>query len=230
MVMPLMVLAVVALFGGGTLNPLPHNEDLWFNRMVPQPVSAAALGLGLATADADAAHGDPAHGATPVSAGDHGDAWAHALHQAHYPALIVSLLAIAGGFLLARRMYLTHATDPAEVAARFGPLHRIISNKYYVDEFYARGVVGSLHALNRSLAWFDKNLLDGLVNLSAWVCRGVAFVSGLFDSYVIDGLVNFWRGFTRSLASVLRLLQTGNARDYLTWTLVGVLILVFVLA
>jgi len=282
MALPLMVLATVAIFGGGTLNPLPHNEDLWFNRMVHQPASAAALGLGLASAHGgsaaageaahgevaggeaahgqaahgeaahgevahgEVAHGEPAHGAPAhgepaqaaagaqahgeQAAAEHGDPWAHALHEAHYPALVVSLVAIVLGFLLARRMYLTHATDPAEVSARFGPMHRIISNKYYFDEFYARGVVGNLHRLNRGLAWFDKNLLDGLVNLMAWLCRGVAFFSGLFDTYVIDGLVNFWRGFTRGLASVLRLLQTGNARDYLTWSLVGAIILVFVLA
>ena len=73
-------------------------------------------------------------------------------------------------------------------------------------------------------------LPNGMVNLMGLVTRFIAFLSGLFDTYVIDGLVNFWRGFTRTLSSVLRLIQTGNARDYLTWTLVGVLILAMALA
>jgi hypothetical protein len=46
---------------------------------------------------------------------------------------------------------------------------------------------------------------------------------------MIDGLVNFWRWFVRSLSAVLRLAQTGNARDYLTMTLIAVLVLAFVL-
>ncbi len=273
MALPLIVLATFALLGGGTLNPLPNNDDLWFNRLVQPPVSAAALGLGLNTgdlasshaaegaeqlahggeSDADGEHGEDTHAedgdqhseTAPVAGGhgdegEHGDGdggthagghspWQDALHAAHYPSLILSLIMIAAGFLLARRMYLTHATDPAEVSKRFGPMHKIISNKYYFDEIYAVGVVGSLKKLNHALSWFDKNVLDAVVNLTALITRFVAFVSSLFDTYVIDGLVNFWRGFIRSASAVLRLLQTGNARDYITWSIVGVIILVFVL-
>ncbi len=255
MAIPLMVLATVAIFGGGTINPLPHVEDLWFNRMVDQPASAATLGLAIAAGDHDAGHGDdlahgepaghdeplhepaghaePSHGGEVAHAGDDHAAghseWEEALHAAHYPALGISLLAIVLGFVLARRMYLTKATDPAEVSAKFGPMHRIISNKYYFDEIYAVGVVGSLKKLNHALATFDKNVVDGIVNLTALLSRLVAFITGLFDTYVIDGLVNFWRGLTRTLSSVLRLLQSGNARDYLTWTLVGLIILAAVL-
>ena len=233
MAIPLMVLASFAIFTGGSLNPVPSVEELWFNTLLPAPASAAAEGLNLDLPQF-AVGGEGGHGGEAVDG--HGaeaggqSAWEHSLHAAHYPALFTSLLAILIGFVLARRMYLTKATDPAVVAKAFGPMHKIISNKYYFDEIYAVGVVGSLHKLNRSLAWFDKNVLDGVVNLSALLTRFIAFLAALFDTYIIDGAVNFWRGFTRSLSSVLRLMQTGNARDYLTWTLVGALILAIVLA
>ena len=68
------------------------------------------------------------------------------------------------------------------------------------------------------------------MNLVGYSGRFVAFLTGLFDKYVIDGAVNFWRFATRLCSSLFRLVQTGNARDYLTWTLVGVLILAFWLA
>jgi NADH-quinone oxidoreductase subunit L len=210
MTVPLMLLAAVAICGGGTLHPLPHTEDLWFNRLVQPPVAAAEVGLGLAV--------DHAH-------------FERVLHeQAHYPALIVSVLAILLGWLLARAMYLKKSIDAEAVRARFGPLHTLIANKYHLDDLQTRYVVGGLHRVNRGLAAFDKGVIDGAVNLTALLTRFVAFLSGLFDKYVIDGLVNFWRAFVRGLSGVLRLVQTGNARDYLTWTLLSVLILVLYLA
>ena len=107
-----------------------------------------------------------------------------------------SAAAILMGLLLARRMYLTGRTDPARVSAAFGPLHTIISNKYYFDDMYGnKGVVGALKRANGAFAWFDKNVVDGLVNLVGLTGRLVAFISGLFDKYIIDGAVNFWRFF-----------------------------------
>ena len=114
--------------------------------------------------------------------------------------------------------------------SRFGPLHALVANKYHLDDLQMRYVVGGLHRVNHALAAFDKGVIDGLVNLSALLTRFIAFLSGLFDKYVVDGLVNSWRAFVRGLSGVLRLVQTGNARDYLTWTLLSVLILVLYLA
>ncbi len=215
MTVPLMVLAAVALLGGGTLNPLPHVEHLWFNELVHQPESAALAGL-------------VAVGAS-VHVVPHAE-WEHALHAAHYPAVAVSVLAILGGWLLARAMYLKRSIDAAALAARFRPVHELFVNKYGFDEFYADAIVANLHRLNRALARFDKGVIDGLVNAAGLLTRFVAFLSGLFDKYVVDGLVNFWRWFVRGLSAVFRLAQTGNARDYLTMTLIAVLVIAFVLA
>ncbi len=211
MTIPLMILAGFALLGGGTMNPLADVDHLWFNELVPAPASAAAAGLGLAVESAEDV--------------------AHHLHSAHYPALFTSLLAIVAGFLLARRMYLVKSTDPAAVTRRFGPLYGLVVNKYHFDDMYGdRGLVGGLKQVNGALAWFDRNIVDGVVNAVGLAGRFIAFVMGLFDKYVIDGLVNSMRTLTRLCSSIFRLAQTGNARDYLTWTLVGVLILAFWLA
>jgi NADH-quinone oxidoreductase subunit L len=209
MTVPLILLAGFALLGGGTLNPLPETDHLWFNSLVHQPESAAAAGLGLKVMSEEEHH--------------------HVLHQAHYPAIAVSVLAILAGWLLARAMYLRRSVDPAGVARRFGPMQEILLNRYGFDDLYAQWVVRPLLKLNRVLARFDKNVIDGLVNLTGLVVRFIAFVCGLFDKYVIDGLVNFWRWFVRSLSAVLRLSQTGNARDYLTMTLIAVLVIAFLL-
>ncbi len=214
MTLPLVVLAAVAIFGGGTLNPLPHTEDLWFNRLVHAPESAAVAGLA-------------ARGAAPAVLSE--AEWERALHAAHYPAVGLSVLAILAGWLLARAMYLRHGIDPAAVAGRFRVAHEVFVHKWGFDELYAGTVVAGTHRLNRVLRRFDDGVIDGAVNLAGLLTRFVAFLSGLFDKYVIDGLVNFWRWLVRGLSAVFRLAQTGNARDYLTMTLIAVLVIAFAL-
>jgi len=215
MALPLVLLASFALLGGGTLHPLPHTEDLWFNTLVVKPESAADEGLHLYSEEQQAemeAHRE------------------HALHQSHLPAVGISLLAILAGWLLARAMYLKRSADPAVAAARFGVLYEAAVHKYWFDEMYAQGIVANLQRLNRGLATFDRRVVDGAVNLVGLLTRFIAFIAGLFDKYVIDGAVNFFRWFVRTLSGVFRLAQTGNARDYLTWTLLSVLILAIYLA
>ncbi len=209
MTLPLVVLATFAVLGGGTMNPLPDIDGLWFNQLVAHPASAAAAGLHL-----------------PHDAGH----WEHLLHQAHYPALVVSLLAIILGVLMARAFYLKKSADAGAWKERFGKIHTLVSNKYYFDDIYMNGVVGGLQRTCRAAAWFDSKVIDGIANGVGLVTRLGAFIAGLFDQYVIDGLVNFWRWFTQNLSGVFRLAQTGNARDYLTWTLLGVLSLAAFLA
>jgi NADH-quinone oxidoreductase subunit L len=215
MALPLVVLASFALLGGGTLNPLPRTEHLWFNELVAQPESAAAEGLHLFGEDQRRAMEEHRE---------------HALHQSHLPAIGISVLAIVAGWLLARAMYLKRSADPAVAAARFGVLYEAAVNRWWFDEMYAQGIVANLQRVNRGLATFDRRVVDGAVNLAGWITRLIAFVAGLFDRYVIDGAVNFCRWLTRATSGVFRLAQTGNARDYLTWTLLSVLILAIYLA
>ncbi len=215
MALPLVLLASFALLGGGTIHPLPHSEHLWFNTLVVKPESAAEKGLHLYDDEQQ------------VEMEAHRE---HALHQSHLPAVGISLLAILAGWLLARAMYLKRSADPAAMAARFGVLYEAAVHRYWFDEMYAQGIVANLQRLNRALATFDRRVVDGVVNATGLIARAIAFVSGLFDKYVIDGAVNFWRWFVRTLSGVFRLAQTGNARDYLTWTLLSVLILAIYLA
>jgi NADH-quinone oxidoreductase subunit L len=210
MCIPLIILAGFALLGGGLNNPFGASEDIWFNQIVHQPESAAAAGLGL-----------------QLESHEHIE---HAVHWAHYKALGVSILAIILGYVLAWKMYLSRSVSTEAMARRFGPMHGIISNKWYFDDAYNNGIVANLKRFNRVCARFDKTVIDGIVHSLALVTRFIAFLAMLCDTYIVDGAVNFWRWFTRSLSAVSRLLQTGNARDYLTMTFIGVLILAFYLA
>jgi NADH-quinone oxidoreductase subunit L len=88
------------------------------------------------------------------------------------------------------------------MARRLAPLHRLLLNKYFVDEVYDATVVQPIHAVSRDGLWrlFDVGLIDAAVN-------GVASI--------VDGS-----------ASVLRRLQTGSVRAYAGAIFVGAVTIV----
>ena len=87
--------------------------------------------------------------------------------------LAVSALVALGGAFLAYRAYIADRDLPKRARATFGPLTRLVENKYYVDEAYDLLVVEPLRALGEWFAaTFDKRGLDGAVNgiagLTGW--------------------------------------------------------------
>jgi NADH-quinone oxidoreductase subunit L len=71
-------------------------------------------------------------------------------------------------------------------------------------------------------------VVDGLVNASARVTRGVSYVHGMFDNLVVDGLVDGVAGAITWAGGRLRLLQTGRLQTYVVLMMAGILVLMIV--
>ncbi len=151
---------------------------------------------------------------------------------------------------LLRRVHLfTLRLGPDEIPVHLGWLFQIWRRKYYVDEVYGFLFVGGTHLLAkvsfwfdrtivdgvvngaarltrtmaRASAWFDLNVVDGLVNVFGWFGRVFSALQGWIDLYVVDGLVNFVALLTGWVGRQLRRLQTGHVQDYMLYVLLGVL-------
>ena len=75
-------------------------------------------------------------------------------------------------------------------------------------------------------AWkFDAAVIDGGVNGAGWMTRFWATVSGWWDKWIIDGLVNLTGLFTKAGSVVLRTLQTGFWQNYALMFVLGLFIL-----
>jgi NADH-quinone oxidoreductase subunit L len=61
---------------------------------------------------------------------------------------------------------------------------RVLANKYYVDEFYDRFIVGPTVATSKVVLWklFDVGIIDGLVNFAAALSRGFGFLGSRLQS------------------------------------------------
>ncbi|MDP6482324.1 MAG: NADH-quinone oxidoreductase subunit L [Nitrospinota bacterium] len=167
MTLPLVVLGVLAVIGGWVGVPIFQGADI--------------LGDFLAPVFAGAAGSAEAHGSVGLELG-----------------LMVVSLAVAGfGIFLAYRMHLARPESAKKAADRFPALHRLLLNKFYVDELY------------------DSLFVIPLRNAALTLWRGV-------DVLLVDGLVNGVGGAFRKLSGVVRAFQTGHAKTYLLSMVVGV--------
>ena len=109
------------------------------------------------------------------------------------PPVIVGLI----GILIAWWFYIRRPDLPKKLASSMYGLYTPVLHKYYVDEIYAAVIV-------RPLLWISTNVLWHTV-----------------DEGLIDGTVNGSARLARETGGKLRELQSGNARSYASWVVVG---------
>ncbi|MDA0748820.1 MAG: NADH-quinone oxidoreductase subunit L, partial [bacterium] len=214
MTVPLIVLSSLSLWF--FYSPNPFGEG-WFHQLVQKPESAVQSSLHHAQAlsvswqaevlAASGAHDDPAH-------------------QAHYPAMALSILVAGLGIFIAyRRYYNRRAEMIAHESAQLERswLYRALYNKWYIDEIYEATFLAFVLKARMVLAWFDSRIVDGLVNLSALLTRGFSYLSGMFDKWVVDGMVNGVAGVIIRAGGNLRRVQTGRLQTYVVLVMAGIL-------
>jgi NADH-quinone oxidoreductase subunit L len=85
-------------------------------------------------------------------------------------------------------------------------------------------------SLSNGLYWFDRNIINGVVNMLASVVRGTAQLSSWIDRNIVDGLVNTIGGTTYYIGHLLRWVQNGRLQNYLgfafTVLLIGIIYLI----
>ena len=107
-------------------------------------------------------------------------------------------------------------------------MFRTLNNKLYFDEFYDATVIRATLALRMALNWFDMWVVDGLVNASAAITRGISFLEGRFDDWVVDGAVNGLGNLILWAGARLRGIQTGRLQTYVVLVLAAILVLMVI--
>jgi NADH-quinone oxidoreductase subunit L len=112
------------------------------------------------------------------------------------------------GLLAAWWFYIKSPGTPKRLAKSLHPLYQLVYNKYYVDEIYAALIV-------RPLLWISTKVF--------WQA---------IDGGVIDGTLHGLARGARESGGQLRGMQSGNARSYAAWVVIGAVgftVLLFVL-
>jgi NADH-quinone oxidoreductase subunit L len=108
-------------------------------------------------------------------------------------AIGVSLL----GVFLAWAMYHKRSISSENVVAQAPWLHQLVINKYYIDELYHATFVRGLRGLGIVLQYFERYIVEGVVNSVGRIATGTAFIgakmqNGQVQTYgagVVIGLV-----------------------------------------
>lgn len=121
-------------------------------------------------------------------------------------ALELTLMAVSSaiallGIGLAFFLFLQRPDVPDGIAASFPGVHRLLLNKYYVDELYDAAVVQPIKMVSTEGLWrgIDVRVIDGAVNGAGYVVGG--------------------------LSALLRLLQSGSVKSYAASTFLGVVVI-----
>jgi len=190
MTFPLVVLGILSTIGGlvlGFPGQLFHKPELNWIEGFLHPVMAQ-VGAG---------HGD----------GGHGEATHAVSLSTEWLLVVVSVMVAFAGWMLARRFYTgpTAFELPRVLAAKFPLVHKLLFNKYWVDEVYDAVVVRPIYRLG-------------------------IFCWKFIDVFIIDTLfVNGSAFFVELTGDFMRFLQTGNVRNYALSVALGILFLAVVL-
>jgi NADH-quinone oxidoreductase subunit L len=136
---------------------------------------------------------------------------------------LAALLGIAAGYGLYNSY---RERDPLR---SFGPAYTLVSNKYYLDDIYWKGIVRPVRDdLSAGVYWSNQVILDGIVNGAAALTKTISVGVAWFDQRVIDGAVNGLANIAGFTGGLLRYIQSGNVQRYAVFLFAGVVVLAII--
>jgi NADH-quinone oxidoreductase subunit L len=176
-------------------------------------------------------HSEPAGLAAGVAGGPNGIVLpAHeAIHAVHADAGGLALLAAFSGLLVAFLLYGLRVIDPAEIARQLRGLHSFLVEKWQFDNLYEVMFVRPVLVVSHWFATFDRVVIDGFLHALTYATIDVSKLDRRFDEGVIDGMVNALADAVFAVGRSLRVIQTGNLRQYVMFIAIGVVALFMLL-
>lgn len=120
------------------------------------------------------------------------------VHAIEYVLMAVSLAIAITGIYIATKMYKQESDKPAQLAAKFGFLYRMLWHKYRLDEIYQSVVVTFTYQFSTQFLW------------------------KIFDVRIVDGVINGTASLILSIGEQLRRIQSGVAQNYALMMLAGI--------
>mgnify|MGYP003387596322 CR=1 FL=1 len=115
-------------------------------------------------------------------------------------AIFSSLIAISG-IILAIALYKPTPYLSFKYLDKFSQVHKILINKYYIDELYEGILVKKIY-------------YNGIANISNW-----------FDKYIIDTLVAMFGWIGINIGALLKQIHNGQTQTYATITSLGIIVI-----
>jgi|HubBroStandDraft_6_1064221.scaffolds.fasta_scaffold03264_9 NADH-quinone oxidoreductase subunit L len=194
MTVPLMILALLSIVGGWFAAPHLMGGPDYFQRFLAPVFSEYAPNPSSDLLQKMQEAGISAHTAGAVEyPAETLSPSMELVHALTGPPVVLAII----GLLVAWWFYIRQPDAPKKLAERAHGLYKLLLDKYYVDEIYGAVIIRPFLWISTTVLWhvIDERLIDGTVN-------GVATVS-------------------REVGGKAREIQSGNARSYATWVVIG---------
>lgn len=155
----------------------------------------------------------------------------HFSAQVHIAAIIGSLAFALVGIMFALLFYMESVQifNPDAWKRKFNWLYNLLFNRYYIDDKIVNGfIVKGVLKLEEILARFDLLGIDKFVDNVAEGTKSLSFTSAKADLKYIDGAVDSIGETILTTGDRIRVIQSGNIKQYITWVLGGVVTLIIV--
>lgn len=152
-----------------------------------------------------------------------------AAHHGGHAVLVASLIAFLGGLIAAFLIYFVKPHRYEALGKRFAGAHRVLTNRYYLDELYLWFITNFYHPFSKWLANMDYTFVDqkGVDGVGV-IAKGVSRISGWFDFNFVDQiLVDGPSTILQRIGAILRRVQSGLAQSYLGWMAAGLVLMLF---
>jgi NADH-quinone oxidoreductase subunit L len=115
-------------------------------------------------------------------------------HAFHLDLALQGSFAAVAGIVLAAVGHLGRRSDGPQMERFLGPLETLFGHKFFLDELYAALVVKPLEFVALVAAWFDRFVVDGLVDGVGRLPLGLGAIlrhlqSGLVQRYAVAGAI-----------------------------------------
>ncbi|MBF0351542.1 MAG: NADH-quinone oxidoreductase subunit L [SAR324 cluster bacterium] len=93
-------------------------------------------------------------------------------HGINWDIALPAILSAMTGIGVAWFMYRKHPGIAEKMAKNSGGIYILVRNKFYIDEVYlwlTHRLV--FQKISQPIAWFDRHVVDGMVNLTGWITR-----------------------------------------------------------
>ena len=118
--------------------------------------------------------------------------------------------------------------SPQKLSCVFSRTYKILLNKFYIDEFYKIVIINPFFKITSLLYKFDKYVIDGIVNFWGTLSKKISYIIKQIDEKFVDNFCVL--GISRSIKRLsfsFSAIQTGNIREYLFYSFIGIIIFSF---
>jgi NADH-quinone oxidoreductase subunit L len=139
-------------------------------------------------------------------------------------ATLVGLAGIGAGYMLYRNAFATaDALDPLE--QMMPGVFQALNQRLYIDQFYGATVGTFAYTLALVWRWFDRRVLNGLLNGTGALTMFLGRLNFIIDDTVLNDGVDALSDGTNLMGDATRQVETGKIQDYASLIFMGVVVL-----